>query len=958
MKQNFLIAFLATMLITLVLIDPIFGILNTSPDSPEFFVGIDVAFYNLDEMYDLIDEVSYYTNLFIIGTTEISSNESRIIEVCQYLSDLDMYFIIHAPGSRRLQLISEIETRYGDHFLGIYYDDEQGGKQLDMNDYRWVYDAKDQADAANQFVQGLKWWLNRKLFLNGTFTPAPSDFPLFSSDYALYWFDYEAGYDALFAEFGWNYSRQLNIALCRGAATVQNKEWGAMVAWSYNRLPYIESGPELYNDLVFAYENGAKYLVVFNSNEDYTHGILQKEHLEALKQFWNYVNNNPRTGEALAERVAYVLPKDYGYGFRDRDEKIWGLWEADSFSYETSVNLESLLEEHGTNLDVIYDDPQFSYEEIYSEIYFAETTTTHSNISCEVSSSSITIGDSITVSGLISPATLVNVTIQISADNGTTWEFLTSLSSGSDGNYSYTWKPSSVGSYEFKASFEGESFLSEAKSDIFFVTFPLIPSLVSYSVSPPSITEGDSVRVSGVVDIAVLGKTLIFAIEKPDGLVLYRTVTTDSAGSFIDSFVPDLVGNWTLTVLGNENSTLVGRSGMKKSFEVLKHDPFSMLPQWLMPTLEIIIPAIVIMAVAAWLITRPPKPSITTSVVKAHLLNLGDGELEFIDNTLRFHWEKGRFRKMRKIVREISMSDIESMNRNENELSITWKGVTDLFIIDDGDLAGSIFEMIPQTSIEQRKLFEEKELAKQKWNEFVIFLPVAIETIDSLFDILRSLHDWVDWNRVENLLKESIKKAQELTDQKINLIELDFSKLTTAIKAHILEETSKEAYRILRYLHDYFSGLNISNLSLGNIRPNFHDGKSTIVAYYLLNDIMLGMIVGDSVEKEVNSLMVMLEDLSKSTSLRISIDDLKKINEVGVDQEKDRIIRENRALFKKQLTNFKKIETRKLIKSPIPLVKHPFLLRAKNFLKLVGTSLFKHLQIFCVKARNRMRKRR
>ena len=958
MKQNFLMSFLAVMLITLVFVDPVLGTSNPSQDMPEFFVGIDVAFYDLDEMYNLINEVNAYTNLFIIGTTDISLNESRLYAACQYLSDLDMYFIIYVTGSLSLQMIKEIETVYGDHFLGIYYDDEQGGKQLDNYDYRWVYEADDYSDAAYQFFQGLKWWLNRKLFLNETFTPAPSDFHLFTSDYALYWFDYKAGFDTVFTEFGWNYSKQLNVALCRGAATVQNKDWGVMICWTYNNSPFIESGSELYDDLVLAYENGAKYVVVFNSNKDHTDGILQKEHLDALKQFWDYVNDNPRTNEVSSERVAYVLPKDYGYGFRGPDDKMWGLWEIDSSSYEISVILGSLLEEYRTKLDVIYNDPQFSYNNIYFQVYFANTTTSSGNISCMVSSSNITIGDSIRVNGLISPAASINVTIQVRSDNGSIWDNLAILSSDSNGSYSYTWKPLSVGSYDFKASYELDGSIIWAKSDIVFVTYPLIPSIVSYSISPPLITEGDSVFVSGVVDIAVLGNTLIFAIEKPDGLIWYRTVITNSDGSFVDSFVPDLVGNWTLTVLGNENSTLAGRAGMKKSFEVVSYDPFSILPLWLLPTLGIIIPAIVIIIVIAWFITRPPKSLVTASIVKAHLLNVGDGELEFIDNKLRFHWEKGRLRKRRRIVRKISISDIKSMNRTENELSIIWNGVTDLFIIDYGELAGSIFEMIPQTSIEQRKLFEEKELAKQKWNEFIIVFSVVIETIDFLFDILRDLRGWVDWPHIEDLLNISLKKVQELANQKIEWIQLDFSNLITAIKTHSLEGTSEETYKILRYLHDYFSGLNISNLSLGKIHPNFHDGKSTILAYYLLNDIMLGMIIGDRVEKEINSLLLMLEDLSMGTNLTINIDDVSKIKKATTDQDRDRIIEKNRALFKKQLVNFKKIETRGLIKPPIPLAKSPMLLRTKKFFRKAGINLFEQLKIFYMKIRNRIKKRK
>lgn len=46
------------------------------------------------------------------------------------------------------------------------------------------------------------------------------DFPLLTSDYALYRFDYKADYDMIFAEFGWNHSRPLNLTLSRGAASL------------------------------------------------------------------------------------------------------------------------------------------------------------------------------------------------------------------------------------------------------------------------------------------------------------------------------------------------------------------------------------------------------------------------------------------------------------------------------------------------------------------------------------------------------------------------------------------------------------------------------------------------------------------------------------------------------------------------------------------------------------------
>jgi len=885
---------------------------HSQEDQPELFVGIDVAYYSLDEMYELIDEVSSYTNLFIIGTTAISYNETRLNQTCQYLYDLDMYFIIYNDNHRRLQVISDIAEKYGDHFLGVYFDDENGGKQLDIYDYRWVYEADNYADAANQFVQGLKWWLNRRYIRNEILTPPPSDFHLFTSDYALYWFDYKAGYDTVFAEFGWNYSRQLNVALCRGAATVQNKEWGVMITWTYNHPPYIESGTELYNDMVIAYENGAKYILVFDSNEGYTQGILQNEHLEALKQFWQYTKENPRTTTPTNKRVAFVLPKDYAYGFRGPNDKIWGLWEQDSLSLELSQKLGSLLEEYKTDLDIIYDDPQFDYTEKYSKIYFWNSTIVFSNISCEVSSSNITTGNSITVSGSINPAILANVTLQISTDNGTTWNNLTTLPSTSDGNYSYTWTPEATGSYELKASWEGEKSIIKATSTNVLVTVTKnIPSTISYSVSSSVITEGDSVYISGFIDPAVLGKIVTFTLKRPDGLTLKRTVTTDINGFFYDLFKPHGRGYWNVTATLNGDFTYAEEFTPEQSFKLT--NPLQELLD-LPPSTMLIIgnatAAITIIALIAWFITRPPTQlSNPQSTVKAYLLGFGSGMLEFIDGTLRFHLGKRHFRKRNNIIREIPMSDIKSMNRTGNELSLTWKGVMDIFVIEETELAGTIFERITQNSRERKRMFEDNEATNKKRNEPANLLSVAMETADSLFDIIRSLYGWVDWKHIEDFLKRSQENALILKDQKIGLIALDFTKLSLAVKERLPEEISKETYNLLRLLHDYFNGLATANESIKQVHPNYHDAKTTIRAYYLLNDIILGLMVGDKVEKEIDALAVMLEDLSKDTGLKINMKALKyTIVKMGAKQEKESAIEESRTVFRKQLEGFKKIE--------------------------------------------------
>jgi len=366
MKNKCLVVFLISLLTFQVFLNSSFLVhAQTDNQPPDVFFGVDVAYENLTEIKTLINEISPYTNLFVIGCTGITHNATRLNDICQYVYDKGLSFIVYSEGALQRQWLEDAKNRWGERFLGFYVWDENGGKQLDLYEYKAVDEADNYTDASNQFVDRLKSSLNR---MNYTDPAVPC---LFTSDYALYWFNYKAGYDVLLAQLGWNYRRQLNIALCRGAATMQEKEWGVIITWTYTEPPYIESGEELYKDLVLAYENGAKYISIFDSNENYTQGILNEEHLAALKQFWQYMQNNPRENSATSDRVAYVLPQDYGYGFRGPTDKIWGLWEADNLTEQICETLGNFMIKYGSRLDIIYDEglePDNTYG--YSKLLF------------------------------------------------------------------------------------------------------------------------------------------------------------------------------------------------------------------------------------------------------------------------------------------------------------------------------------------------------------------------------------------------------------------------------------------------------------------------------------------------------------------------------------------------------------------------------------------------------------
>ncbi len=364
MRLRYVAIFLVLILLTSIILS--YGFLSGNDPNVAFggfFVGVDVAYESMDENKELIDKVSSYTNLFVIGCTGITHNTSKLDEICQYAYDKGLSFIVYTDRRLQYQWVEEAIVRWGDCFLGIYMWDENGGKQIDLSTILPVMQADNYTDAANQFVNRMK---SSFVFMNYS---SFNDRPLFTSDYALYWFVYKSGYDVLLAQFGWNYSRQLNIALVRGAATMQDKEWGVIITWTYDHPPYIGSGPELYEDLVLAYENGAKYVVIFDSDKNYTQGILKEEHFKALRDFKQYTVENPIREYYSGDRIAFVVPKDYGYGFRGPEDKIWGLWESDALSFEISQKLGGLLEQYGNKLDIIYDDG-LALDHTYSQYIF------------------------------------------------------------------------------------------------------------------------------------------------------------------------------------------------------------------------------------------------------------------------------------------------------------------------------------------------------------------------------------------------------------------------------------------------------------------------------------------------------------------------------------------------------------------------------------------------------------
>ena len=379
------------------------------------YFGVTFGGNSTSEAKTLIDKVKGYTNLFVIDNWDVAMNETILTEICQYAYDANLYFMVYFSfifsnasqlSASSLDLykdagiepfhvpwLSSANDKWGEKFLGAYVLDEPGGKQIDFGHYSGfatTYNGRNQttfnnvanySDAANRFVRGLKTVttqrLNNATYRNSIPNATGRVIPVFTADNALYWFDYLAGYDAVFAELGWTNNEIQHIALCRGAANVQNKQWGAIICWASNDPPTMPTGSQMLEDLDLAYFAGAQYLLVFNYPQVNPYGALTDEHFQALETFWNQMHTSPRKTVVADKHVALVLPKDYGWGMRQPTDNIWGLWsiENDSLAPVIGTKIATLIKQYGTNLDIIFDDPSFNHTQKYSTIYYWNGTT-------------------------------------------------------------------------------------------------------------------------------------------------------------------------------------------------------------------------------------------------------------------------------------------------------------------------------------------------------------------------------------------------------------------------------------------------------------------------------------------------------------------------------------------------------------------------------------------------------
>jgi hypothetical protein len=377
----------------------------TSAHSEPVYLGVSFCGNTTAEAKLLIDKVKDYTNLFVLQSGPISYDMAATTEICDYATSQGLNVIVYfgwfnPEYTWQSFWVQNAPQRYGDKFLGVYYYDEPGGIQLDYDWENHFLNLQARSRGTGTISERYKIFLDSIAgYLNGTIRDYDAEaqafiaymqrdrdlsvlkensIPTFVSDYALYWWDYLGGYDVVLAQLGNNASIVQEIDLTKGAAHLQDKDWGAIATWKYTEAPYLDSGEEIYQQLSLAYQAGAKYLIIFDYPviENNPYGVLTEDHFEALQKLWADINNDKLTTKhGSPVEAVLVLPQNYGWGMRHVEDRIW-LWGPDEYSPVIWDISQKLVDMYGINLDIVYDDPQFPVADKYDEIYYWNQTLT------------------------------------------------------------------------------------------------------------------------------------------------------------------------------------------------------------------------------------------------------------------------------------------------------------------------------------------------------------------------------------------------------------------------------------------------------------------------------------------------------------------------------------------------------------------------------------------------------
>lgn len=201
-------------------------------------------------------------------------------------------------------------------------------------------------------------------------------------------------------------------------------------------------------------------------------------------------------------------------------------------------------EENSTILDLfdtkLYDSDLFEIPHTVEDGLFTSKPSVSSTLLLSVAPSSIEINRNFTLSGSINPVVVgATVTLKYRVAGGATWTPLATRTTNQTSQYTYQWKPISVGSYDVQASWVGNLTTLGDDSDVVTATVNKQGSTITLILTPSTVTIGSKVNMSGEITPKHSGVTVNLEYRLVGGIFnTLSSVTTDPSGQYRYSWEP------------------------------------------------------------------------------------------------------------------------------------------------------------------------------------------------------------------------------------------------------------------------------------------------------------------------------------------------------------------------------------------------------------------------------------
>jgi hypothetical protein len=276
---------------------------------------------------------------------------------------------------------------------------------------------------------------------------------------------------------------------------------------------------------------------------------------------------------------------------------------------------------------------------------------------------------------------------------------------------------------------------------------------------------------------------------------------------------------------------------------------------------------------------------------------------EISDSVVKFFDSRGFLKKRLVLIKEIPVYEITSVESFGNEVTIGWDDFVYLFVFKKkAESFTGLRDQIRDLLEKQQQNMETETKASLRKIEITSKINSSLVIVDLSFNILMGLQPKIiNWTVME-AYTEVLSRNLDLNGKLLEELNVNFGSVSSAVKKHAPQTTAKETLQILKKIYGYFENLHLddeikdANLSVRNV-------KNAILAYYLLNDLMFGKVIGVlNSEKEVIALDGILLELANESNIKVSFEELKTyLDCLVVEGDNEGLIEDARLFFKDKL---------------------------------------------------------